>query len=249
MKGAKILSLEIPNVKFIDSMNFFPMALSNFPKTFGICELKKGFFPHLFNTKENQNFVGYMPDNSYYDPDGMSPARKEEFLTWYDEKVSKRYIFNFQEELLSYCQSDVRILKQGCMTFRSQFKEIVNFNPMKECITIASACDVAYRKKWMPADKITVEPVRSWRPKQNQSYAALKWLYWKEKKLAKSSLIPRITRVGNKGERTLTHGRRKFLVDGYKEKNSYRVRIPRMFFSRMSQMFSKPNHETFPSSE
>ena len=58
-----------------------------------------------------------MPDNSYYDPDGMSPARKEEFLTWYDEKVSKRYIFNFQEELLSYCQSDVRILTQGCMTF------------------------------------------------------------------------------------------------------------------------------------
>ena len=27
---AKILCLELPNVKFIDSMNFFPMALSNF---------------------------------------------------------------------------------------------------------------------------------------------------------------------------------------------------------------------------
>ena len=37
--GAKILSLELLNVKFIDSMNFFPMALSNFPKTFGIREL------------------------------------------------------------------------------------------------------------------------------------------------------------------------------------------------------------------
>ena len=39
VNGAKILSLELPNVKFIDSMNFFPMALSNFPKTFGIREL------------------------------------------------------------------------------------------------------------------------------------------------------------------------------------------------------------------
>ena len=33
---AKILCLELPNVKFIDSMNFFPMALSNFPKTLGL---------------------------------------------------------------------------------------------------------------------------------------------------------------------------------------------------------------------
>ena len=120
VNGAKILSLEIPNVKFIDSMNFFPMALSNFPKTFGIRELKKGFFPHFFNIQENQNYVGYMPDKSYYDPDGMSPARKEEFLKWYDEKVSQRYVFNFQDELLAYCQSDVRLLKQGCMTFQSQ---------------------------------------------------------------------------------------------------------------------------------
>ena len=34
VNGAKILSLELPNKKFIDSMNFFPMALANFPKTF-----------------------------------------------------------------------------------------------------------------------------------------------------------------------------------------------------------------------
>ena len=62
VNGAKILSLELPNVKFINSMNFFPMALSNFPKTFGINELKKGFFPHFFNTQQNQNYIGYMPD-------------------------------------------------------------------------------------------------------------------------------------------------------------------------------------------
>ena len=36
-----------------------------------------------------------MPDKSYYDPDGMSPQRKEEFDKWYNEKVSERYIFNF----------------------------------------------------------------------------------------------------------------------------------------------------------
>ena len=111
VNGAKILSLELPNVKFIDSMNFFPMALSNFPKTFGLDELKKGFFSHFFNTQSNQIYEGYMPDRKYYDPDGMSTARKDEFEKWYDEKVSERYIFNFQHELLTYCQSDVRLLK------------------------------------------------------------------------------------------------------------------------------------------
>lgn len=95
------------------------------------------------------------------DPDGMSQSRKEEFLTWYDEKVSQWYIFNFQHELLTYCQSGVRLLEQGCMTIQSQFKVIVSFNPMQECIAIASACDVAYQKKWMPKDKIAVEPVQT----------------------------------------------------------------------------------------
>ena len=212
---AKTLCLELPNVKFIHSMNFFPMALSNFPKTFGIDELKKGFFPHFFNTQQNQIYVGYMPDKSYYDPDGMSTARKDEFHKWYDEKVSERYIFNFQRELLTYCQSDVRLLKQGCMKFQAQFKDIVEFNPMKECITIASACNVAYWKKWMPENKIAIEPVRGCRPQHTQYHAALTWLYWEEEKLPKCDLLPRIAHARNKGERRLVNGKQTFLMDGY----------------------------------
>ena len=213
--GAKILSLELPNVKFIDSMNFFPMALSNFPKTFELDELKKGFFPHFFNTQQNQIYEGYMPDKSYGDPDGMSPTCKDQFEKWYDEKVSERYIFNFQHELLTYCQSDVRLLKQGRMKFQSQFHEICGFNPMKESITIASACNVAYRKNWMPENKIAAEPVRGWRANHTQSHAALKWLRWEEEKLSKTNLLPRIAHARNKGERRIVHGSKSFLVDGY----------------------------------
>ena len=56
MRGAKVLSLSIEmfNIKFIDSLNFIPMKLANFPKTFGMEELVKGYFPHLFNKKENE---------------------------------------------------------------------------------------------------------------------------------------------------------------------------------------------------
>ena len=43
--GAKILQLKVGGIRFIDSLSFFQMPLSAFPKTFGLSELKKGYFP------------------------------------------------------------------------------------------------------------------------------------------------------------------------------------------------------------
>ena len=59
------------------------MKLANFPKTFGITELAKGYFPHLFNRTENQTYIGPIPPrpSAYYYPDGMSPSEKEKFLS------------------------------------------------------------------------------------------------------------------------------------------------------------------------
>ena len=71
MRGAKVLTLSVDmfKIKFIVSLNFIPMRLADFPETFGVTELAKGYFPHHFNTKENQHFVGPLPDKSYYDPE------------------------------------------------------------------------------------------------------------------------------------------------------------------------------------
>ena len=68
MRGAKVLSLSVPmfDIKFIDSLNFIPMRLANFLKTFGIDEIAKGYFPHLFNRKESENYVGPIPPSPYY---------------------------------------------------------------------------------------------------------------------------------------------------------------------------------------
>jgi hypothetical protein len=81
MRGAKVLSLSVDmfKIRFIDSLNFIPMRLADFPKTFGIEELAKGYFLHLFNKKENENYVGPIPPTPYYNPNGMSPAAKESF--------------------------------------------------------------------------------------------------------------------------------------------------------------------------
>ncbi len=63
------------NTRFIDSINFTMCALKHFPKTFGI-EGKKGYFPHYFNTKGNQNYIGKMPDKSAYGYSKMNEAQR-----------------------------------------------------------------------------------------------------------------------------------------------------------------------------
>ena len=84
--GSKVLSLTSGKLKFIDSLCFLPFPLNSFPDTFGLNELKKGFFPHLFNTLENQEYEGPMPPSEMYDPDGMSAKTKAEFERWYKNK-------------------------------------------------------------------------------------------------------------------------------------------------------------------
>jgi len=60
--------------KIIDSYNFIPLALAKCPKTFGHLELKKGYFPYLFNTisnkisHQNAKDIPY-PDVNYYGAD------------------------------------------------------------------------------------------------------------------------------------------------------------------------------------
>ena len=52
-RGAKVLCLTVDmfNIRFVDSLNFIPMKLANFPKTFGIEELAKGYFPPSLQQK------------------------------------------------------------------------------------------------------------------------------------------------------------------------------------------------------
>jgi hypothetical protein len=85
MRGAKVITLSVPmfKIKFIDSLSFIPMKLANFPKTFGLTELAKGYFPHLFNKKENEHYIGPLPPRPYYHPDGTSPDEREKFLKWH----------------------------------------------------------------------------------------------------------------------------------------------------------------------
>ena len=118
--GAKIMFMEIPklSIRFIDSLNFLQMPLKSFPETFGMNELKKGYFPHYFNKECNKNYVGPMPSKKHYGYNQMKPEERSKFLKWYNDRVSENYIFDFKKEILEYCRSDVDILRRGIMKLR-----------------------------------------------------------------------------------------------------------------------------------
>ena len=175
--GAKIMSLTVQSckIKMIDSINFLPMALAKLPKMFELKELRKGHFPHLFNKKENQNAIlDGLPDVQYYNPDAMKPDDRKKFLIWYNEH--KGYRFDFRQELLEYCRSDVDILKQCCLKFRENFMEITNIDPFEQCITIASACNLVFRTNFLQPETIGLIPHHGYNPEQKQSVKALQWL-------------------------------------------------------------------------
>ena len=215
--GAKVLSFKSGPLKFIDSLSFLPMSLASFASTFNLTELKKGFFPHLFNLPHHQNYVGRIPDIEFYDPDSMMSDKKEELLHWHSEQVARNVTFNFKKELIAYCQSDVALLKAGCEAFQQEFQSQTGFNALAESITIASACNLYWRKKHLEPNTIAVEPLRGWRGAQvNHSLKALQWLYLKEKEIVKQDgSSDRIRHVRNEGEQTVRTAVTFYFVDGY----------------------------------
>ena len=212
LRGAKILSMTVPmfDMKFIDSLNFIPMSLAKFPKTFGMTELCKGYFPHLFNKEENQSYVGPIPSSTYYSPNTMKPEVRKEFLTWHKEKEESNYVFNFRDEIVKYCRSDVDILRKCCMEFREMLRNITDIDPFDKCLTIASACHEVYRTNYLKKDTIAVFD-HNRQLKIKQSNIAVKWLSW----VAEKDEID-IEHVRNGGEKRIG----KYSLDGYCEERN-----------------------------
>ena len=200
--GAKVLSFKSGPFKLIDLLCFLPMPLASFPSTFNLTELKKGFFPHLFNTPDNQQYVGRIPDLEFYDPVGLMAKKKDELIRWHADQFRRNVSFNFRQEMIDYCKSDVTLLKAGCEAFQQEFERQAGFNPMAKCLTIASACNLYWRKHHLTPDTIAVEPLGGWRgAKVNQSLKALQWLYYQEHQIPKQGASA--DRIRNGGEQSV----------------------------------------------
>ena len=208
-RGGKCLTMTIPmlDIKFIDSLNFIPMGLAKFPKTFAQPELCKGYFPHLFNKDANQNYVGPIPCQNDYAVEFMKPTEREAFMTWHQEQVENNYVFDFRKEIIKYCRSDVDILAKCCLQYREMFKTITGIDPFDKSITIASYCQQVYRTNFLQKDTIAILS-HAHQFKTKQSAKALKWLsYTAEKEDI------HIQHIKNGGEKRVS----KYSLDGYCE--------------------------------
>ena len=253
-RGAKSLSVKVPNwgIRFIDSLNFIPMALAKFPKTFGQDELCKGYFPHAFNKEENQNYIGPIPCKNDYGVDFMMPEQREAFIQWHDEQVANNYEFNFREEIQKYCRSDVDILRNCCLQYREMFRDITEIDPFNKSITIASYCLTVFRTKFLKKDTVATFDRQRYL-KTMQSNTAVKWLSY----IAEKENV-HIQHVRNGGEKRVA----RYSLDGYCPQTSTAYeyqgcfwhgkndvkklyvcmekdeKTMSFFFSRLSQMFS-----------
>ena len=176
-RGAKSLSMKVSewSIRFIDSLNFIPMSLAKFPKTFGQDELCKGYFPHRFNKEENQNYVGPIPCKNDYGVNFMKPGEREAFIAWHDEQVANNYRYDFREEIIKYCRSDVDILRKCCLLYREMFRNETDIDPFNKALTIASYCQEVYLTNFLKKDTIAVFN-NDRQLKINQSNKAVKWL-------------------------------------------------------------------------
>ena len=200
--GSKIMNINIQSgldMKVVDSLNFMPMALSKLPKTFGLKGVRKGDFPHHFNIKANYGYIGVYPDISYYEVGRRSTTEKKEMEEWH--KQVNTDIFDFEKELLSYCQTDVRILSEACLKFRSLLLEKTGLDPFNYS-TIASVTMAVFKENFLEEQydvdgeifdvcggldmpnkqflnsKLALTPATGYVNRDNYSRDSILWLEW-----------------------------------------------------------------------
>ena len=142
----------------------------------------------------------------------MVKVKKKECEQWHTEQVLKGENWNFQTEMLEYCKSDVQLLKEGCLKFAEDTQRDAEFNPLTQCITIASTTHYYWRNYLMRPKTIAVEPPHGWGGlKTNQNKIALEGLYIQDQQLGGN----RIKHTHNGGEQVFQIKRAKVKVDCY----------------------------------
>ena len=160
----------------------------------------------------------------------MKPDKRTKFLKWYDDCMSESYIFDFQKEIIEYCQSDVNILRRGMMKLREDFIQLENIDCLKY-ITIASVCMMIYHGNYMPKETITIVPesVKT----NNFSKMSIMWLNYVSNGV-------NIQHALNGSEKKLTIDNKTYKVDGFRKENNTVYEFCGCFWHRCPTCF-KPN--------
>ena len=75
---------------------------------FGLTAIKS-WYPLFFNIEENLNYVGSIPDFTYYGVDDMGVGERTDFLEWYE--IQRSVLFDNRQVLQASCQDGVTVLR------------------------------------------------------------------------------------------------------------------------------------------
>lgn len=193
-----------------------PMAVSELPVIFIFEELTQGLVYSCFSYQREFKLPRSYPRKILFQTAGMMPKKRKEFHTWYAAQVERNEEYDLWKELNNYCHSDVMVLKAACEAFIQKFQEEAGFNPMEKCATIASACNLFWRRELVPQKTIAIEPMNGrLEANMNKSHIALKWLCYEDSKLEGN----RIRHVRNGREQKGMTPTESLFVDGYDTKN------------------------------
>ena len=186
-QGSRITYLHFKkfNIRFIDTIHFFNKPLRKLPEIFDIKETVKGFFPHKFNIKDNQDYIGVIPDIEYYGYKNMKVEEAEEFIEWHNENKNITD-WNFKKEMIKYCRADVEVLSRAVLSFRKMFYDNLDIDPFRY-ITLASLCMNIYKGKFLPDKSIVSND--AYKPMSIKAEEWLSTLDLKNVKRNKSKLI------------------------------------------------------------
>nr|CAD2200857.1 unnamed protein product [Meloidogyne enterolobii] len=180
-----------PYISFRDSFNWMMLKLEQLPKALGlnIDEGGKSFFPHGWNYNKNMNLrLDGLPPKKYYYPESMGKERREKFEEWY--KLNMNQPFCLREQIVEYCEQDVRILAHALVKLQHLFFELAP-DPSKRddilvsSMTLASACLRHFCINYLNKNQIGIIPDNGYHKDTNQSAIAIKFIKWLEHVLKK----------------------------------------------------------------
>ncbi|GBN77883.1 hypothetical protein AVEN_259269-1 [Araneus ventricosus] len=140
----------------------------------------------------------------------MNPTERDKFMKWYEERIDWEFYGAKarSDHSAPNTRSDVDILRRCCLQFRAECLAINGVEPFSYS-TIASVCMAVYRSKHLPAQMITMVPVKGSIASNNFSKESMEWLKYME-----HTLGVEICHVLNgRGERNIDD----IHVDGYCE--------------------------------
>jgi hypothetical protein len=168
LKGNTIISMKLRhNITLLDSLLYVGAALKKLPTIFGVDTVSKSFFPYEFLTLETMNYVGDIPNISFFegqtDGDGF-----DEFFNSFNGD------YDIQSELIKYCKMDVTVLRLCFEKFRSLVLELHDVDCIRASVTLPGLSFYIYRKNFM-TEKLPIINRRFKRAKKH-SFKSIHWL-------------------------------------------------------------------------